>query len=99
MTFDGRFHVFPYIDFNRWFEINCTPYHDGVVDAENCLRKVFESVDSMIQDGLINHSSGHKHVDALSATHGDPGILLELQREMESNPYLSRAFGNNGPNR
>ena len=95
LTFDGHFHVIPFIDSYKWFEMNCTPYHDGEAGAENCLKKVFESVDEMISLGYINQSSGHKHVDALSATRGNPAVLLELQREIESNPYLIRAFGNN----
>ncbi len=94
-TFDGQFYVTPFVDFRRWLEFNCTPYHDGDAGANNCLEKVFELVDLMIKDGLIGYASGHKHVDALSATHGNPGALLELQREIESNPYLIRAFGNN----
>ncbi len=95
LTFDGRFHVMPFIDGRTWLEMNCTPYYDGEDGVDDCLEKVFESVDLMIKDGLIDHASGHKHVDALSATQGDPGVLLELQREIESNPYLTRAFGNN----
>ena len=95
LTFDGHFHVFPFIDSYKWFEINCTPYHDGEAGAENCLEKVFELVNKMISLGYINQSSGHKHVDVLSATRGNPAVLLELQREIESNPYLTRAFGNN----
>ncbi|USE38113.1 hypothetical protein [Endozoicomonas sp. SCSIO W0465] len=95
LTFDGHFHVIPFIDSNRWLEMNCTPYHDGESGADYCLEKVFESVNAMIHLGLIDYSSGHKHVDALSATRGNPAVLLELQREIESNPYLSRAFGNN----
>ena len=95
LTFDGHFHVFPFLDTKKWFEMNCTPYHDGEAGAENCLEKVFEAVNEMISLGYINQSSGHKHVDALSATRGNPAVLLELQREIESNPYLIRAFGNN----
>ena len=95
LTFDGHFHVIPFIDSKKWFEVNCTPYHDGEAGADYCLEKVFESVNAMISLGLINQSSGHKHVDALSATRGNPAVLLELQREVESNPFLIRAFGNN----
>ncbi len=95
LTFDGRFHVMPFLDNDLWLEMNCTPYYDDEDGVDDCLEKVFESVDLMIKNGLIDHASGHKHVDALSATHGDPGVLLELQREIESNPYLTRAFGNN----
>ena len=95
LTFDGNFHVTPFIDSGRWFEMNCTPYHDGEAGADYCLEKVFESVNAMIAHGLLDQSSGHKHVDALSATRGNPAVLLELQREIESNPYLTRAFGNN----
>ncbi|WP_257293041.1 hypothetical protein [Endozoicomonas sp. ONNA1] len=95
LTFDGLFHITPTMDGDAWFEVNCKPYHDGEANVDSCFEKVFEVVDSMIQDGLIGYSSGHKHVDALSATHGDPSVLLELQREIESNPYLLRAFGNN----
>ncbi|WP_448218279.1 hypothetical protein [Endozoicomonas sp. 2B-B] len=94
-TFDGHFYVAPFVDFKKWLEVNCTPYHDGDAGAEKCFKKVFKLVDLMIKDGFIDHASGHKHVDALSATHGNPGVLLELQREIESNPYLTRAFGNN----
>ncbi len=94
-TFDGHFYVTPFLDYRKWLEFNCTPYHDGDADANNALEKVFELVDSMIKDELIDHASGHKHVDALSATHGNPAVLLELQREIESNSYLLRAFGNN----
>ena len=94
-TFDDHFHVFPFIDSCEWFEVNCTPYHDGDAGAESCLEKVFESLNAMISLGYINQSSGHKHVDVLSATRGNPAVLLELQREIESNPYLIRAFGNN----
>lgn len=94
-TFDGHFYVTPFVDFKKWLELNCTPYHDGDADAEKCFKKVFKLVDLMIKDGFINHASGQKHVDALSATYGDPSVLLELQREIESNPYLTRAFGNN----
>ena len=95
LTFDDHFHVTPFIDSDRWFEVNCTPYYDGEAGAENCLEKVFKAVDEMISLGYINQSSGHKHVDALSATRGNPAVLLELQREIESHPYLTRAFGNN----
>ena len=95
LTFDGHFHVIPFIDSCKWFEINCTPYHDGELGAEHCLEKVFEVVNEMISLGYINQSSGHKHVDVLSATRGNPAVLLELQSEIESNPYLIRAFGNN----
>ena len=95
LTFDGHFHVIPFLDSCKWFEMNCTPYHDGEAGAENCLEKVFEAVNEMINLGYINQSSGHKHVDVLSATRGNPAVLLELQREIESNPYLIRAFGNN----
>ena len=95
LTFDGLFHVTPFIDSGRWLEMNCTPYHDGEAGAEYCLEKVFSSVNAMIRLGLIDQSSGHKHVDVLSATRGNPAVLLELQREIESNPYLIRAFGNN----
>ena len=94
-TFDDHFHVIPFIDSQQWFEMNCTPYHDGDAGAEDCLKKVFESVNTMIDLELIKGSSGHKHVDALSATRGNPAVLLELQSEIESNPYLIRAFGNN----
>lgn len=94
-TFDGHFRVIPFIDCNKWLEMNCTPYHDGEAGADYCLEKVFESVNAMISLGLIDQASGHKHVDALSATRGNPAVLLELQREIESNPYLIRAFGNN----
>ncbi len=95
LTFDDHFHVTPFIDSDEWFEVNCTPYHDGEAGAENCLEKVFKAVNEMISLGYINQSSGHKHVDVLSATRGNPAVLLELQREIESNPYLIRAFGNN----
>ncbi|WP_448216216.1 hypothetical protein [Endozoicomonas sp. 2B-B] len=95
LTFDGFFYITPTMDCDAWFEVNCKPYHDGEANVDHCFEKVFETVDSMIKDGLISYSSGHKHVDALSATHGDPSVLLELQREIESHPYLLRAFGNN----
>ena len=95
LTFDDHFHVTPFIDSGEWFEVNCTPYYDGEAGAENCLKKVFKAVNRMISLGYINQSSGHKHVDVLSATRGNPAVLLELQREIESNPYLIRAFGNN----
>ena len=49
----------------------------------------------MRSDGLIGYSSGHKHVDALSATQGDTGVLLAMESELQRNPFLLRAFGNN----
>ncbi|WP_330924997.1 hypothetical protein [Candidatus Sororendozoicomonas aggregata] len=77
-----------------WFEINCTPYHSDDQHAEICLKKVIEVVDSMCADELITDSSGHKHVDVLSATLGDTGVILAMDVEIQKNPFLLRAFGN-----
>lgn len=94
-SFDNDFAVKPFYDTNKWFEINCTPYHSDDQRAKLCFEKVIEVIDSMRNDGLIGYSSGHKHVDALSATQGDIGVLLALECEIQRNPFLLRAFGNN----
>ena len=93
--FDHSFTVTPFYDTSEWFEINCTPYHSDNPRAESCFEKVIEVIDSMRNDGLLGYSSGHKHVDALSATQGDTGVLLALESEIQRNPFLLRAFGNN----
>ncbi|WP_422473244.1 hypothetical protein [Endozoicomonas sp. ALB032] len=93
--FDNSFAVYPFYDSMRWFEINCTPYHSDDQLAELSFEKVIEVTDSMLIDGLIDYSSGHKHVDALSATQGDTGVLLAMESEVQRNPFLLRAFGNN----
>ena len=93
--FDRSFTVTPFYDSSQWFEINCTPYHSDNPHAERCFEKVIEVVDSMRSDGLIGYSSGHKHVDALSATQGDTSVLLAMESEIQRNPFLLRAFGNN----
>ena len=92
---DHRFTVTPFYDTDYWFEINCTPYHSDNPFAESCFEKVIEVVDSMRKDELIGYSSGHKHIDALSATQGDTGVLLAMESEIQRNPFLLRAFGNN----
>ena len=93
--FDNSFTVKPFYDTHQWLEINCTPYHSNHPQAELCFKKVIEVVDSMRNEGLIGYSSGHKHVDALSATQGDTGVLLAMESEIQRNPFLLRAFGNN----
>ena len=93
--FHNTFTVIPFYDTHQWLEINCTPYHSDHPHAELCFKKVIEVVDSMRSDGLIGYSSGHKHVDALSATQGDTGVLLAMESEIQRNPFLLRAFGNN----
>ena len=93
--FDHSFTVTPFYDTSWWLEINCTPYHSDNPSAESCFEKVIEVADSMRSDGLIGYSSGHKHVDALSATQGDTGVLLAIESEIQRNPFLLRAFGNN----
>ena len=92
---DHRFTVTPFYDTSYWFEINCTPYHSDNPFAESCFEKVIEVADSMRKEELIGYSSGHKHVDALSATQGDTGVLLAIESEIQRNPFLLRAFGNN----
>ncbi|WP_257275949.1 hypothetical protein, partial [Endozoicomonas sp. SESOKO4] len=93
--FDDSFTVLPFYDSQNWFEINCTPYHSGDQLAELSFEKVIEVTDSMRKDGFIDYSSGHKHVDVLSATQGDTGVLLAMESEIQRNPFLLRAFGNN----
>ncbi|WP_257252682.1 hypothetical protein, partial [Endozoicomonas sp. SESOKO3] len=93
--FDSNFTLFPFYDTRKWFEIICTPYHADDQLAELSFEKVIEVTDSMRKDGLIDYSSGHKHVDVLSATQGDTSVLLALESEIQRNPFLLRAFGNN----
>ncbi|WP_257252817.1 MULTISPECIES: hypothetical protein, partial [unclassified Endozoicomonas] len=93
--FDNSFTVLPFYDLPQWFEIICTPYHSDDQLAELSFEKVIEVIDSMRNEGLIDYSSGHKHVDALSATQGDTGVLLAMESEIQRNPFLLRAFGNN----
>ncbi|WOG28129.1 hypothetical protein [Endozoicomonas sp. 8E] len=93
--FDDRFTVVSFYDSSAWFEINCTPYHPDDERAKLSFEKVIEVIDSMRNKGLIDYSSGHKHVDALSATQGDAGVLLAMESEIQRNPFLLRAFGNN----
>ncbi|WP_257255038.1 hypothetical protein, partial [Endozoicomonas sp. SESOKO3] len=93
--FDDRFTVVSFYDSSAWFEINCTPYHSDDQLAELSFEKVIEVTDSMRKKGLIDYSSGHKHVDVLSATQGDTGVLLVMESEIQRNPFLLRAFGNN----
>ncbi|WP_422136230.1 hypothetical protein [Endozoicomonas sp. ALD040] len=93
--FDDRFTVISFYDTSAWFEINCTPYHPDDERAKLSFEKVIEVIDSMRNLGWIDYSSGHKHVDALSATQGDTGVLLAMESEVQRNPFLLRAFGNN----
>ncbi|WP_257255055.1 MULTISPECIES: hypothetical protein [unclassified Endozoicomonas] len=93
--FYSNFTVVPFYDTISWFEINCTPYHSDDQLAELSFEKVIEVIDSMRKDGLIGYSSGHKHVDVLSATQGDASVLLAMESEIQRNPFLLRAFGNN----
>ncbi|WOG28132.1 hypothetical protein [Endozoicomonas sp. 8E] len=93
--FNSTFTVIPFYDSRRWFEINCTPYHSDDQLAELSFEKVIEVTDSMRNEGFIDYSSGHKHVDAMSATQGDTGVLLAMESEIQRNPFLLRAFGNN----
>ncbi|WOG28130.1 hypothetical protein [Endozoicomonas sp. 8E] len=93
--FDDRFTVVSFYDSLKWFEINCTPYHPDDERAKLSFEKVIEVIDSMRNLGWIDYSSGHKHVDALSATQGDTGVLLAMESEVQRNPFLLRAFGNN----
>lgn len=93
--FDNSFTVVPFYDSEKWFELNCTPYHSDDQRAELSFQEVINVIDSMRNDGLIDYSSGHKHVDALSATQGDTGVLLAMESEIQRNPFLLRAFGNN----
>ncbi|WP_252177820.1 hypothetical protein [Endozoicomonas sp. 4G] len=93
--FHDSFTVLPFYDLPKWLEINCTPYHSDDQLAEISFEKVIEVIDSMRNEGLIDYSSGHKHVDALSATQGDTSVLLALESEIQRHPFLLRAFGNN----
>ncbi|USE37226.1 hypothetical protein [Endozoicomonas sp. SCSIO W0465] len=93
--FSDGFVVNPFLDTDRWFEINCTPYHADDRRAESCFEKVIDVIDSMRNDELISYSSGHKHIDVLSATQGDTDVLLAMESEIQRNPFLLRAFGNN----
>ncbi len=86
------FMVYPFYD-AVWFEINCTPYQMSNQTAYDSFQQVIDVVDSMREDNMIDYASGHKHVDVMSATDGDPGILLWMLREIEGNPWLLRAFG------
>ncbi|WOG28128.1 hypothetical protein [Endozoicomonas sp. 8E] len=93
--FDNSFTVVSFYDSEDWFEINCTPYHTDDQRAKLSFQKVIEATDSMRKEGLIDYSSGHKHVDAMSATEGDTSVLLAMESEIQRNPFLLRAFGNN----
>ena len=93
--FNESFKVRPFHDSVLWLELNCDPYKLPNCEAMYCLNKAIQTFDSMIEDKLIDYSSGHKHVDAMSATQGDSAILLAIDREIQANPYLLRAFGNN----
>lgn len=93
--FNESFKVRPFHDSCQWLELNCDPYKLPNFEAMYCLNKAIQTFDSMIEDKLIGYSSGHKHVDAMSATQGDSAILLAIDREIQANPYLLRAFGNN----
>ncbi len=93
--FNESFKVRPFHDSCQWLELNCDPYKLPNYEAMYCLNKAIQTFDSMIEDKLIGYSSGHKHVDAMSATQGDSAILLAIDREIQANPYLLRAFGNN----
>ncbi|WP_257282233.1 hypothetical protein [Endozoicomonas sp. ISHI1] len=93
--FDDRFTVVSFYDSSSWFEINCTPYHPDDECAKLSFEKVIEVTDWMREKGLVDYSSGHKHLDVLSATQGDTGVLLAIESEIQRNPFLLRAFGNN----
>ncbi|WP_252177819.1 hypothetical protein [Endozoicomonas sp. 4G] len=92
--FDNRFIITPTYDAG-WFEIHCTPYHSDDPLAELSFEKVIEVVNAMRNEGMIDYSSGHKHIDALSATQGDTDVLLAMESEIHRNSFLLRAFGNN----
>lgn len=93
--FNESFTVRPFYDSRRCIELNCDPYKLSSHEATYCLDKAIQTLDSMIEDKLIGYNSGHKHVDAMSATQGDSAILLAIDREIQANPYLLRVFGNN----
>ncbi|WP_257276254.1 hypothetical protein [Endozoicomonas sp. SESOKO4] len=93
-TLNSDFEIISFLDTTRCLEINCKPYHLDDKHAHDCFKKVINSIDFLRNNGVISYSSGHKHVDVLSATDGDPAIIMAIECELQHNPYLLRFFGN-----
>ncbi|WP_257295610.1 hypothetical protein [Endozoicomonas sp. YOMI1] len=93
-TLNSDFEITSFLDTLNCIEINCKPYHLDDKHAHDCFKKVINAIDVLRNNGVIIYSSGHKHVDVLSATGGDPAIIMAIECELQHNPYLLRFFGN-----
>ncbi|WOG26421.1 hypothetical protein [Endozoicomonas sp. 8E] len=92
-TLNSDFEIISFLDTTKCLEINCKPYHLDDKHAHDCFKRVINSIDFLRNNGVISYSSGHKHVDVLSATGGDPAIIMAIECELQNNPYLLRFFG------
>ncbi|WP_448216345.1 hypothetical protein [Endozoicomonas sp. 2B-B] len=93
-TLNSDFEITSFVDTVECLEINCKPYHLDDKQAHDCFKKVISAINFMRNNRVISYSSGHKHVDVLSATGGDPAIIMAIECELQNNPYLLRFFGN-----
>ncbi|WP_257292973.1 hypothetical protein [Endozoicomonas sp. ONNA1] len=93
-TLNNDFEIISFLDTMECLEINCKPYHLDDKHVHECFKKVINAIDFLRNNRVISYSSGHKHVDVLSATGGDPAIIMAIECELQNNPYLLRFFGN-----